>query len=233
MNTQCHDSRRRWFGLAVLAAVLTCVGLMMSSSGPNHAQGQDGKDPAKKDGDKKDAKKPAGAFPDIEEFLKKLPPQVPQEQVDRIRKSLEQAKARAEEGQKRVDEARKRAEAIQRVQDRFNPAKPNRLGARFEKPDATLTAQLGLVEGKGLVMTEVPDGSVANKAGFKTSDILLKLDGKDVSSDVAQFTTALNDVKADAPIDAVVLRRGKEETIKGLKLPEPAAKGKVRRVPPN
>jgi C-terminal processing protease CtpA/Prc len=209
---------------------------MMSSSGSN-AQEKDAKDGDKneaKDGDKdkKDAKKANPAFPDIEEFLKKLPPQVPKDQVERIRKAMEQARARTEEGLKRADEARKRAEAFQRLQDRIGPARPNRLGARLEKPDAVLVAQLGLADGKGLVLVEVPDGSIASKAGFKTSDVLLKLDGRDVSSDVAAFTGALNDIKADAPIDAVVVRRGKEETIKGIKLPEPPAKGKVRRVLP-
>jgi S1-C subfamily serine protease len=126
-----------------------------------------------------------------------------------------------------IESAQQRGK-FQRGPGRFGAgAAPNRLGARFQQPDDTLIAQLGLAEGNGLVLTEVPDGSVAAKAGFMASDILLKLDGKDVSSTVIEFTSALGAIKADTPIDAVVLRKGKEETIKGIKLPEAPANPRV------
>src|SRR5262249_30578655 len=55
---------------------------------------------------------------------------------------------------------------------------------------------------------------------IKTHDILLELNGKAVPNDLTQFEKMLDDIKPDAAVDAVVLRKGKKETIKGLKLPE-------------
>ena len=46
------------------------------------------------------------------------------------------------------------------------------------------------------------------------------LNGKPVPSDMTDFQKLLKDIKPDAAVDAVVLRKGKKETIKGLKLPE-------------
>lgn len=178
-------------------------------------------DPKKQD--KKDENKPAPAkkntFPDIDEFIKKLPADLPKAQVDMIRKNLEFAKKRFDDGQKRADDARKRAAQFQRLQPgRFGVVAENRLGVRLEKPSNVLIAQLGLAEGKGQVLAEVRDGSAAAKAGLKNNDILLELAGKDVSSDAAAFTKALDEIKKDTPIDAVILRQGKKETIKGITL---------------
>src|SRR5205823_1383109 len=58
---------------------------------------------------------------------------------------------------------------------------------------------------------------------LKAHDVLLEVDGKPVSSDPAEFVKALESVKANTPVDVVVLRKGKKETLKGLSLPEKAA----------
>jgi len=67
-----------------------------------------------------------------------------------------------------------------------------------------------------------PD-SAAAKAGLKPHDILLELDGKPVPSSPDEFRKALDAIKADKPVDAVVMRKGKKETVKGLSLPEAKA----------
>jgi hypothetical protein len=123
-------------------------------------------------------------------------------------------------GKRGIMELLQPREKFQRGPGRFGAPAPNRLGVRLQTPDDTLIAQLGLAEGNGMVLAEVPETSVAAKAGFKASDILLKFDGKDVSSTLIEFTTALNAIKTDTPVDAVVLRMGKEEMIKGIKLPD-------------
>jgi membrane-associated protease RseP (regulator of RpoE activity) len=93
----------------------------------------------------------------------------------------------------------------------------NRLGAELQRPSRVLIEQLDLPENQGIVLGSVKDPSVAAKAGLRTNDILLEIDGKAVSSNVDDVVKQLNDIKKDA-VDAVVLRKGKLETVKGLKL---------------
>jgi hypothetical protein len=95
-----------------------------------------------------------------------------------------------------------------------------RLGASLSKPEATLVDQLELPEGQGQVVDALRVGSPAAVAGMKVHDIILELDGKPVSSEPTEFATQLAAIPADKAIEAVVLRRGKRETLKGLKLPE-------------
>jgi hypothetical protein len=98
-----------------------------------------------------------------------------------------------------------------------------RLGARVQKPSATLAEQLDLPKGQGLVVEDVQADSAAAKAGIKAHDILLELNGKPVPDGVQELAKALEDIKPDTPVEAVVLRKGKRETIKGLSLPEAKA----------
>ncbi len=94
-----------------------------------------------------------------------------------------------------------------------------RLGARVERPSDVLVSQLDLPIGTGLVIVDVPAESTAGKIGIKPHDILLEIAGKSVSSQANEFVRSLKDVKEDAAIDIVVLRKGKKETLKGVKLP--------------
>jgi len=99
-------------------------------------------------------------------------------------------------------------------------ARKGRFGVRIEAPGEALAAQLDLPNGQGMVCADVPADSVAGKAGIKPHDILLEVAGKPVSSNPAEFINQLKDVKADQPVDVVLLRKGRKETIKGMKLPE-------------
>jgi beta-lactamase regulating signal transducer with metallopeptidase domain len=98
-----------------------------------------------------------------------------------------------------------------------------RLGARIEKPSAALVDQLDLPKGQGLVIDDVLNGSAAAKAGLKPNDILLELNGKPVPSDPNEFARLLQDVKPDTKVNAVVMRKTRKETIKGLSLPKAPA----------
>jgi membrane-associated protease RseP (regulator of RpoE activity) len=95
-----------------------------------------------------------------------------------------------------------------------------RFGARIQKPSDTLVDQLNLPQKQGIVLQEIRPDSAAAKAGLKDHDILLELNGKPVPSDMDEFGKLVQDIKPDTAVDAVVLRKGKKETIKGLKLPE-------------
>ena len=95
-----------------------------------------------------------------------------------------------------------------------------RLGIHVEKPSDVLASQLELPNGQGLVCTDVPAQSTAGKIGIKPHDILLQVAGKPVPNDVTAFVAALKEIKPDTAVDIVVLRKGKKETLKGVKLPE-------------
>jgi hypothetical protein len=95
-----------------------------------------------------------------------------------------------------------------------------RLGAMVSTPSEDLLAQLDLGKDQGLVISAVTPDSAADKAGLKAHDLLLEFNGQAVSSNPAAFIRELNEIKADASVDAVVLRKGKKTAIKGIKLGE-------------
>ncbi len=114
-----------------------------------------------------------------------------------------------------------------------------RLGAMIEMPNPTLIDQLDLPKEQGVVVEDVLPDSAAAKAGLKPHDILLELDGKMVPSKMEEFVKQLDEIKPNTPVDAVVLRKGRKETVKGISLPEaPTLNPNVplnpgnRRVPP-
>jgi S1-C subfamily serine protease len=96
---------------------------------------------------------------------------------------------------------------------------------QLRKPGATLVDQLDLPRDQGMVVEEVGPNSPAGKAGLKAHDILLELDGKAVSSKPADFGKMLEGIQSDKAINAVVMRKGKKEAIKGLKLARASAAG--------
>ena len=96
---------------------------------------------------------------------------------------------------------------------------PPRLGVQLEKPSAVLSEQLDISADRGLVLVGVLPGTPAEKAGLKKNDILLQWAGKDLSSDVEGFQAMIAAAKIGEKFDAVVLRKGKKEAIKGIELP--------------
>jgi|GEM_PF-1487138 len=101
-----------------------------------------------------------------------------------------------------------------------------RLGVGIEKIAPVLIEQLNLPQNAGLVVTAIQPNSPAEKAGLKTNDIILQLGGKDVPADPTQFQEMVRNWKAGEKIEAVVMRKGKKETIKGIEFPEAAPNGR-------
>lgn len=94
-----------------------------------------------------------------------------------------------------------------------------RLGVKLSEPSAALIDQLDLPRDQGLVLEEVGANSAAAKAGLKSNDILLEVNGTTVSRKKEEFDKVLAAVEADKAVEVVVMRKGKKETLKGLKLP--------------
>ena len=96
----------------------------------------------------------------------------------------------------------------------------DRLGIRVEKPTAVLVEQLDLPPERGVVIIHVDPKSAAEKAGLKPNDILLEFDDKPVHHDVSELPKIIGETKAGVPVNVVILRKGKKETIDGAALPE-------------
>ncbi len=95
-----------------------------------------------------------------------------------------------------------------------------RLGAVLDRLDPALVEQLDLAKDQGLLVRAVRAGGAAARAGLKTNDILWELNGRKVPSADNAFARLLESIKPQQPVDAVILRKGKHETIKGLTFPE-------------
>lgn len=83
----------------------------------------------------------------------------------------------------------------------------NGLGIDVVVPEAALRAQLGLAEGKGLVVTAVPEESCGKKAGLEVHDIVLQVYGHD-TGDLKTLGEMLDAVNGQ-PVKVKVLRSGK------------------------
>jgi membrane-associated protease RseP (regulator of RpoE activity) len=194
--------------VALCVALLCATGIVLAHL--NLGQAQD----KPKDELKKEKLKPI-PFPDIEKLL---PQGLDPDQVKEIKKQLEKAQ----------EDARKALEDIQKqfpggfanAGMRFGAFGGNRLGAALTRPSDVLVEQLDLPKDQGLILNRVMPNSAAAKAGLKNNDILLELGGKKVSSQPGEFMKALNEYKTGDKVDAVVLRKGKKETVKNVTLPE-------------
>jgi C-terminal processing protease CtpA/Prc len=179
-------------------------------------------------------------LPDIDKLLERLPPGTDEAQIKELRKRLERMRQQIERQadllQKQLErhanvigkQMEMQADMMRRQMEmmrNFRLLRPadtqgERLGAQVQVPEPALAAQLDLPKDQGLVLKDIAPNSAAAKAGLKPHDILLELNGKPVPSRVEDFAGLLKEVKPGTPINVVVLRKGKKETIKGLSLPD-------------
>ena len=218
--------------LTALAVLLSGVGLKLSSASAMQAAA--GKDEPKKDEVKKDEAKK-------DEPKKENPADPVRPSVNDIQQRLREIQLERQKAMEKMNEEMQRLQAELRKNLPQFPAGfngPNgavamggafpgfnphdvRLGVRLLKPSDTLAEQLDLPKGQGLVIDQVLPETPAAKAGLKPHDILLEVGGKVVPDNPADFAKkVVGEIKADAKVDLVVLRKGKKETIKDVALPE-------------
>lgn len=94
-----------------------------------------------------------------------------------------------------------------------------RLGLRLERIAPLTAEQLGLAAGTGVGISEVLEGSIAEKVGFKSNDVVVEFAGKAVSDAPEDFTRQVNAVRGGEKVDAVVVRKGKKVELKGIEFP--------------
>ncbi len=219
-------------GLLSLAALVAGVGLRAEVARADEPQkGQTKKDepkkeePKKDDGKKEAPKKEADQELEIDNLIKNLPPGFDAEQVKAMRERMRRAMEQMRQQPPGVPFPGGAGGAFGGfgAAGQFNPfGRPadGRLGVRVQQPSEALVDQLDLPKGQGVVIEDVTPDSAAAKAGLKANDILLELNGKPVSSNVIEVVKMINGLKAKTPVDAVVMRKGKKETVKGISLPE-------------
>jgi len=86
------------------------------------------------------------------------------------------------------------------------------LGVQIQPVTDDIAESLGVTAGKGAIVADVTEDSPALKAGFKTGDIILKVDGKDIS-DARDLARKVAQLAPGKPVPVDIVRDGKPVTL--------------------
>ncbi|MEJ1161598.1 DegQ family serine endoprotease [Prosthecomicrobium sp. N25] len=95
----------------------------------------------------------------------------------------------------------------------FGETRRGWLGVRIQGVTDDIAESLGLKEPKGALVAGVTEKGPADSAGIQAGDVILRFDGKVVPG-VRELPRMVADSPITKEVDVVVLRKGKEETIK-------------------
>jgi serine protease Do len=87
------------------------------------------------------------------------------------------------------------------------------LGVIIQDIDEDLAKQFDLAETHGVLVSQVTADSPAEKAGIKVGDVVIKFNGQRVE-DSRQLRNAVAGTNPGAKVEVVVIRKGKERTLK-------------------
>jgi S1-C subfamily serine protease len=82
------------------------------------------------------------------------------------------------------------------------------LGVQVEEPNEDLASYFGISEGEGVLVMEVYEDSAAEEAGILAGDVILKVDGEEISS-AASLREALAEA-GEGEVSIRIRRKGKE-----------------------
>ena len=86
------------------------------------------------------------------------------------------------------------------------------LGVKIQPVTSDIAESLGLENAKGAIISELTDGSPALKAGLKSGDTILKVDGTDIS-DARDLAKVISRVIPGKVVKLSIIRGGKAETV--------------------
>ena len=104
------------------------------------------------------------------------------------------------------------------------------IGARTQGVDSTLASTLGLDRARGAVINDLYEGGPADRAGLKTGDVILSVEGTEVNDDSGLgfvLATLANNSRADVRY----LREGRERSARvGVEVPKESPARDQRRL---
>jgi len=103
------------------------------------------------------------------------------------------------------------------------------LGVIIRDLDPDLAESLGLQEAKGVAITEVIEGSAAEKAGMKRYDVVVEFNGQPVEK-VNEFRSRVAMLKPGTEVEIIVVRDGERKTL-NAELGESSAELKIAKIP--
>jgi serine protease Do len=86
------------------------------------------------------------------------------------------------------------------------------LGVQIQPVTQDIAESLGLENAKGAIISELTDGSPALKAGLKSGDTILKVDGTDIA-DARDLAKVISRVTPGKVVQLSIIRGGKAETV--------------------
>jgi serine protease Do len=87
-----------------------------------------------------------------------------------------------------------------------------RLGVAIQEVNQSLAGSFGLPKAAGALVANVERGSPAEKAGLKTGDVVLKIDGKDIVSSI-DLSSRVGAMKPGSTANLEVWRGGKPQQV--------------------
>lgn len=87
------------------------------------------------------------------------------------------------------------------------------LGVSIQPLTPALARQLGIKSDKGAVVSDVADGSPAEKAGIQQGDVIIEIDSKEVK-DWAQLRNIVSNIAPGKTVNVKIIRDGAEKSLK-------------------
>ena len=94
----------------------------------------------------------------------------------------------------------------------FGSIERGRIGVGGQNLDPALAKAFGLSSSRGAVITQVVPGSPADKAGIKSEDIVLRVNGREISS-FDQLRNIVGLMRVGEKVELSILRNGKPQTV--------------------
>jgi Do/DeqQ family serine protease len=94
----------------------------------------------------------------------------------------------------------------------YGSVKRGMLGIEVRELNGAVSKDLGLKETQGVYVTKVETNSGASKAGLSKGDVIVKLDGRNISS-FSEFSGYINTKRPDDKIAVTILRNGASKVL--------------------
>jgi len=107
------------------------------------------------------------------------------------------------------------AEQIMQQLIEYGEVSRGRLGVTAQDLTPDLAQAFGLRQSRGTVIAQIEPGSAADKAGLRVGDIILKINGKPVTSS-ADVRNRVGLLRVGSTVDITLLRDGRERTVRAV-----------------